>query len=545
MRPCLLLLSLLCCVSVTAAPPEVKSLHPMGARIGSTTEITVDGKLNQPGTSVWCSEASLTFEVPESGNTFQVTIPGDVVPGLYWVRFFNDQGATGLLPFVVGTLPEADEVEPNNEVAQVQKIEQSSVVNGKLGAAGDVDLYAVPMKKEQTLVAAVDSNWRLAAPVDMVMQILDPNGTVIHQNDDDHGFDPLLTVTAPTDGTWYVRVFGFPAKPNSTIGYAGGADYRYRLTLTTGPFANHAVPSVVADDSDLVQLVGWNLSDATEQPVSASRLAGDALGLAEVANTVPVLKRAGLIVVEKEPCDRSKPIGISADATICGVIDRPRDEDVFQFTAKKGERINFRVESRSLGYPLDPVVTVIDAAGRNVVESDDAARNIFDSLLKFKAAADGDYRVCIRDLFEHGGWRFAYRLHCEIPAPSVDLTVKADVFTVEQGELLEIPVTVTRNEKYVEEFPVSVEGLPAGVTVEAVVSQATGDSAKEVKLKLKADSKTGFHGPIRIVGSLTDNAKTVASAPLGTFKTSTEYLWLTVTAEKDSAEKKEGSKTGT
>jgi len=514
----------------------------MGARTGSTTEITVGGKLNQPGTSVWCSEPSLTFQVPESGNTIQVTIPDDVVPGLYWMRFFNAQGATGLLPFVVGTLPETDEVEPNNEVARMQKIEQSTIVNGKLGATGDVDIFAVSIKKDQTLVAAVDSNWRLAAPVDMVMQVLDADGTVVQQNDDDHGFDPLLTVTAPADGVWLIRVFGFPAKPNSTIGFAGGSDYRYRLTLTVGPFANHAVPSVVAEDSESVQLVGWNLTAASGQPVPVSRLAGDTLGLPDVANTVPVLKRSGPVFIEKEPSDRAQSLRIAAGSTICGVIDIPGDEDVFQFTAGKGDRIHFRVESRSLGYPLDPVVTVIDSEGKQVVESDDAARNVFDSLLKFTAAADGDYRVCIRDLFENGGWRFAYRLHCEIPAPSVDLAVKADVFTVAQGEVLEIPVTVTRNEKYAEPVSIVVQGLPESVMVEAVISEAKGDSAKEVKLKLKADADADFHGPIRIVGGKEENPEGVASAPLTTFKTRTENLWLTVTPAQDTGGKEDPEK---
>jgi len=509
----------------------------MGAGLGTTTEITSGGKLNQPGTTVWCSEGSLKFEIPEKGDTFKVTIPDEASPGLHWVRFSNAEGATSLVPFVVGTLPEFNETEPNNELAKAQKIEKSTVANGKLAAAGDVDVFAVPVKKGQTLVASIDSNWRLAAPVDMVMQVLGPNGNVVEQNDDDHGFDPLIAVTPPEDGTWFVRVFGFPAAPNSTIRFAGGADYRYRLTLTTGPYANHAVPSAITEDGATVGLAGWNLTEPLTKSVPVGALPGNAFGVREIANTVPVSKLTSSIIVEAEPSDRAKPGEITAGSVVCGVIDKPRDEDVFHFTAKKGERLTFRVESRSLGHPLDPVVTVIDAEGKVVIESDDSARNVFDSLVKFSAKADGEYRVCIRDLFEKGGWRFAYRLHCEVPAPSVTLAVKADFFTVKQGESLEIPVTVTRNEKFAEEFSVTVEGLPEGVTVEAVKSEAKGDSSKAVKLTLKAESKTGFSGPVRIVGTYGEKIEVEATAPLATFKTKTTSLWLTIVPKKDEAKK--------
>ena len=69
--------------------------------------------------------------------------------------------------------------------------------------------------------------------------------------------------------------------------------------------------------------------------------------------------------------------------------------------------------------------------------------------------------------------------------------------------------------------------------VEAVISEAKGDSAKEVKLKLKADADADFNGPIRIVGGKEENPEGVASAPLTTFKTRTENLWLTVTPAPD------------
>lgn len=539
MRPAFAMTILFSTTVCVASPPDVKSLFPMGAGLGTTTEITASGKLNPPDAGVWCSDASLKFEIPEKGDTFKVVVPEDSAPGLHWVRFFNPEGATSLLPFVVGSsLPETSEAEPNNEIDKAQKFAGPVVVNGRLGAAGDVDLFAISVRKGQSLVAAVDSNWRLAAPVDMVMQVLRPDGSVVAQNDDDHGFDPLIALPVSEDGIWFVRVFGFPAQPNSSIRFAGGADYRYRLTMTTGPYANHAIPSVVseAEETATVRLAGWNLTEELRKPIPAIGLSGESFGRPDIASTVPVVRLDCPVVVEVEPCDRNQPAAIAPGSVACGVIDKAQDEDAFQFSAKKGERLNFRVESRSLGFPLDAVLTVIDASDTVLVETDDASRNVFDPVLKFTARADGTYRVCIRDLFENGSWRFAYRLHCETPSPSVTLTVKSDVFLVEQGEALEIPVTVTRNEKFAEAVSISVDGLPEGVNAETVKSEAKGDSAKAVKLTLSAAAP--FNGPIRIVGSYGEKVQVVASAPLATFKTATESLWLTVVPKSDSPEKK-------
>ena len=63
-------------------------------------------------------------------------------------------------------------------------------------------------------------------------QVLGPGGAMLAQNHDERGLDPLAVVTAPADGMYVVRLFAFPAVPDSTIGLAGGEAYIYRLTLT-------------------------------------------------------------------------------------------------------------------------------------------------------------------------------------------------------------------------------------------------------------------------------------------------------------------------
>ena len=94
---------------------------------------------------------------------------------------------------------------------------------------------------------------------------------------------------------------------------------------------------------------------------------------------------------------------------------------------------------------------------------------------------------------------------------------------------------MTRNEKFAEEVAISVKGLPDGVTAEVVKSEAKGDSAKAVKLTVKAEA--AFSGPIQIVGTYGEKVEVLATAPLATFKTNTESFWLTVVAKKEEPKK--------
>ena len=505
-----------------AEVPAVTNVFPMGAQRGTKGDIAAEGTL-PAGTQVASTEG-ITFKMPEKGNTIQVEISESVQPGLHWLRFHNSDGAGEPVPFVVSQLPEVTETEPNDSLAKGNKVPATCVVNGKLGQDGDVDVFSFPLTKGQTVVASVEANWNLGSPVDMVMQLVSPRGAVLEQNDDDHGNDPLLYATVPSDGEFHVRVFGFPTQPNRST-------FRYRLTVSVSSFANHAIPSVVsAEGKTEVRLTGWNLSEPLQKPFELTGPAQQFVH-AELGNVVPLSVFNGSVFSANEPCDKSKPIGVTFPCAISGVVDEPGDEDVFRLTAKKDDKLVFRVESRSLGMPLDPTVTFYDSAGVKIAENDDSAGNVFDATLAATMRADGDYLVGVRDLYGNGGWRFHYRLFIEQPLPSVSMSSAAHSFVLALDKPLEIPVTIGRANGFAEELEVAIERLPEGVTCESVKSEATGDSSKAVKLIVKnADAATAaaFSGAIRIVGKYGDGRRVEAQATLATYDNyKLSDLWLT------------------
>src|SRR5439155_22291552 len=193
---------------------------------------------------------------------FKADVAADAVPGVYWLRLHNADGASVLKPFVVGTLPEITESEPNDAPDKPQTVEPRVVVNGKLGKSGDVDGYRVELQVGQTLVASVQANSVLGSPMDAVLQVCElverslgsPEAFVVARNHDAVGLDPQMAFTAPRHGAYLIRLFAFPATPDSTIRFAGGDDYIYHLTLTTGPFIDHALPLAAPREESQVLL---------------------------------------------------------------------------------------------------------------------------------------------------------------------------------------------------------------------------------------------------------------------------------------------------
>ncbi len=528
--------------SVTdAAPPSVTALVPSGCQVGQSVEVAAQGAVGDKP-QAWLSREGLKIEFAEAGNKFKATVAENAQPGVCWIRFFNAEGASSLRPFVIGTLPEVAEKEPNNAAKEAQKLETSQVVvNGVLDKGGDVDTFAVSLKAGQTLVASLTAKGTLGSPMDSVLQVLGPRGFVLEHNDDDHGFDPQIVFTAPSDGEYGVRVFAFSDVANSSIAFAGAANYIYRLTLTTGAFVDHTEPMSVgrlvageppAPQAQRLRLHGWNLPpELTEVSVDAAASNPFVVRHPLLGNTltVPVEPYPSVVELTERPAELQE---IAVPSSMTGVIGKLGELDVFRMKLATNQAIVFRTDARSAGSPLDPVLRILKADGSQLLEVDDGSKGDFDPDTNFTAPADGEYRVSITDRFGLGGPRFFYRLTALPSQPDFELKVAADSFVVTPDKPLEIPVTVDRQRGFASEIVVVVTGLPEKVTDEPIVSAKDGDSAKTVKLVLKTEAGVTFSGPIQIRGLVKSEPpiEKTASATLTAFNTSTRELWLTVTS---------------
>jgi hypothetical protein len=517
--------------ALLAAGPEPAHWFPQGVQRGATTEVTVGGNFPNWPLGVFVDRPGLTITAGEKGK-LAITAAADATPGVYWLRLNDTATAAAPHPFVVGTLPEANESEPNNRPAEANAVDASTVVNGRLAGRGDVDHVAVNLSAGQTLVASLVAHETLGSQFDGVMQIVGPAGNVIAYNHDSRGLDPQIEFIAPADGKYLVRVFGFPSTPNSTIGFAGGDAYVYRLTLATTGFADYAWPMAVTRGSDAqAELFGWNL------PESLKRLAvrgdGETANLwdPQLANTLAIALEPHATLVEREPNELAAPQPIELPTTITGRLEVARDVDAYSFTGVQGQTLSFELASRSLGFPIDGVLEIFDEAGKSLARVDDVG-NARDPVLAFTPPAGATYRLAVSDLNGQGSSRHVYRLRATQPRPDFVLSPDAHAYVLVAGKPTEITVTIERRAGFSEEIALAVTGLPAFVTAAPAKSAPEGDSAKTVKITLTADQGP-FSGPIRIVGTATGASQlsSTATAAIPNYEARTSDVWLTVLGE--------------
>lgn len=496
----------------TAAPPTPTGLAPLAMQRGTTATFDIQGTLGDRPLEIWCSRPDLTFTVSADKPQLEVTAPAEAPPGLIWIRLHNAEGASEPLPLLIDTSPQLMEQEPNNHHREAQVVDAlPRTIQGVLHKGGEDDTFRVALNSGEQLIASVAAHEAFNTPADCVVQILSADGFVLAQNDDDHGDDPLLAFTAPLDGDYFVRVFAFPADPNSTINFAGGADYRYLLTLTTGPYID-ALTTPGGTDKP----IGWNLTEGLDVAATPgwhwlSPTADKATSFGQFAD--------GLWTIEP-------------NQSVTAAVSAPGSSVTARLQATKGTSYRFRVAAQELGSQLDPVLNITDAAGAVIKEVDDKSREVRDVDLISKAPADGEFRLAIADRFGHAGDRYFFQLSVEIESPQVELTLAANRFVLKKDAPLEIPVTITRTGGFDQQIVIQALDLPEGVTSEPVTSEPKGDSSKSVKLILKADNAAAFNGPIRIAAFPDASAEATplviatTNWPIPRWKS--EQVWLTV-----------------
>jgi hypothetical protein len=518
-------------------PCQLSPISPAGAERGTTVEVTPAGTLDA-STKVWASGKSVSVEVAK--GKLKVTVAKDAIPGVYWLRAYNDEGASSLRPFIVGMLPEVIEKEPNDDFKKPHALDGSSfTINGKLEKVGDVDCFAVNLKKGQTLVASLEAHHTLRAPMDGILQILSADGFVLEENNDFHGLDPQIAFTAKKDGTYIARVYAFPATPDASIRYFGSEACVYRLTLTTGAFADFAMPLALGAkdhwEKDEFQVKGWNIRP-TPEPFQTQK-PGDfdthlVFSHESAANSVRVRLDDHRCFTAPEPeQDGIVKAAYAAPFSTTSRIATKGGTTIIGFFGSKGKALAVQVESRAFGLSVNPVVEVFEEVNKEQkrVGRAEPAKLSGDAALSFTPAQDGPFSVKVSDLYRGGGGpRDYFLLRVLEVKPDYELTVAADRFTIAPGKPTTIPVKVNRVRGFNKPVEITAEGLPEGVKLE--VTQPAKPDPNTITLALSAEKAVS--GSFRLIGKVMDEPKftRVARFAIAEFDETTADLWLTVTA---------------
>ena len=191
--------------------PFVTGAFPLGGRAGATTPVELTG-----------------WNLPTDKLDMDAT---NRAPGIYPLRASREGLVSNSLPFLVDSLPETFEKEPNDTPAAAQRVKLPIVVNGRIGQPGDWDVFSFQGSAGQVMVAEVFAR-RLDSPLDSVLRLTDSAGKQIAFNDDcddkafgleTHHADSRIMTTLPAAGVYYLYLGDTQRK--------GGPEYAYRLRL--------------------------------------------------------------------------------------------------------------------------------------------------------------------------------------------------------------------------------------------------------------------------------------------------------------------------
>jgi len=550
--------------------PRLTAVYPAGGRRGTEFDVALVGtdldevhrlEFFHPGirsTPIVPAAGEFDPEPPPVSGKVRVAIASDVPPGVYDAVAIGRFGASNPRAFMVGTAPEGVKTVPIDTREKAMQVPADGVVHGR-PQAGAADHFAVELAAGTRLRAEVWAR-RLDSRLDANLELLDPTGSVVARSQRPRDEDAVLEATASVSGRHVVRLHDRFAR--------GGDDCFYRLALSTGPTVETVFPPVVESGTGSVRLtaLGRGLPDATpsavsddvpglvERPVdvrpgtfAAARharrllaardasvnlvdLHGDLLDRAPLPPAAVVVN--GPPTVEREPNDTAaQAMAIQLPAVLAGQANPRGDRDWFSFEAKEGESWVFDLHSRRLGMPTDMSIVlerVVPAAEgqpapapQQVAASDDGPADVptsygpasLDPVLAFTAAADGTYRVLVRELAVDSvaGVDRSWVMEVRRPDPGFDLVAllfrhdRGDanravrgVPVVAIGGSTPVEVLVVRRDGFAEDIVLEAEGLPTGVT--AAPSIVPGGSGLGTLVLTAAEGTPPQVSTFRIVG---------------------------------------------
>jgi hypothetical protein len=441
----------------------------------------------------------LTSPVLAETVTLQVAIAPGAAPGKRELRVATPQGLSNPLVFCVGQLPEFTEtesigvVQPNpNQPAQVQisqpptdmPITLPATVNGRIKPGlprpqarsgepftpGESDRYRFQARRGRELVIAASARELIPYLADAVpgwfqavLTLYDSGGNELAY-DDDYRFhpDPVIHFAVPKDGEYIIEI--------RDALYRGREDFVYRIAIGELPFVTSAFPlGGRAGSKTTVHLTGWNLP-ASKMTMNAK---GKAPGVYALANSAAFMVDTLPEAFEKEP--NNSPAAaqrVKLPIIMNGRIDQPGDWDVFRFQGRAGQAIVAEVYARRLDSPLDSVLKLTDAKGRQLAFNDDyddpgagLETHHADSRILTTLPATGTYYLSLGDAQQKGGPEYAYRLRISAPRPDFDLRVTPSSINVSGGLTVPITVHALRKDGFSGDIALALKGAPRGFTL--------------------------------------------------------------------------------
>ena len=490
------------CVAA-AAVPQITYTIPAAVRPGHTVDLTLVGDNVSGATQLWTSFPSTSTlasgdskgAAPKS-VTYRVEVPRSTPPCIGAVRLATMDGASRLRLLMIDDLASTVDVPENHTLATAQAVTLPIAVDGTCQAEKS-DYFKFTATAGQRIAIEVVAR-RLGSSLDPVVRLLDAAGKELAYADDEPaiGPDSRLVYRIEKAGQYIVDL--------RDIRFEGGDGHRYRLRLGDFPLATTPYPVAAPKGSyTSIGLTGRALeglnSFTTLMPVD---MPADRLNLRVAypnghgSSWVTLLGVATADQLEHEPNDAPQ------NSTACrlpggleGRLETAGDRDFFHFEARKGDRLVFSGQTRSLGSPADLYLRLYKADGASVAEVDDSGAD--EGRLDYKVPADGIYRLKIEDVNGSGGPQHVYRIDVQPFAAGFTLGLDNERFNAPEAGVFVAKVTCARVD-YKGPIELAIEGIEGCTLKNSTI--AAGKAETTLNVTLPTSLKAGQMAAVAIVG---------------------------------------------
>ena len=492
-----------------AQSPSLTHTSPGALAPGQTVSFTLHGANLSGATNLWTVFGAKVLSANAtnaSATRFQLSVPADAPVGLHALRVASVNGVSSPMLLMVDDLPSLADAGTNITAAKAQPLAWPVAVDGAAVALG-FKFYRVTVRAGDRLAIEAVAR-RIGSKLDPVLRLLDLKGRELAFCDDESGLggDCRLAHVFATGGDFLIEL--------RDISYGGGSDYRFRLRVGDFPLASLPFPAAVkAGAQSTFAFVGPQVDKlppvTATAPADATRLALSAkFPSGKSSAFVTALVTTTTELADAEPNDAAETATpFTLPSGLNGRFLKPKDRDFWKFEAKKGQRVLFTAQTRSLGSASEVMLQLRDAKGTAIANS--TANDAGEGSVTNTIPADGTYFLIVDELIRRGGPQHAYRIEAELLTPGFTLDADVDKVEATPGGTFSVKVTVTRRD-YTGPITLAVIGLNGVTLVDEVLKEKATNGT--LKVKLSEDAAPGSLTHFRIVAKAKIGEREVHSA---------------------------------